>query len=48
LDLTEGNVRAVRDLSRHARLETLQRYDDNRKDFQGAVSDKLSDLFGDR
>src|SRR5205823_5058434 len=38
LDLTGGNVRAVRDLSRHARLETLQHYDDNRKDFQGSVS----------
>jgi integrase/recombinase XerC len=45
LDLTGGNVRAVRDLSRHARLETLQRYDDNRRDFQGSVSEKLSDLF---
>jgi integrase/recombinase XerC len=45
LDLTDGNVRAVRDLSRHARLETLQRYDDNRRNFQGSVSDRLSDLF---
>lgn len=45
LDLTDGNVRAVRDLSRHARLETLQRYDDNRRNFQGSVSEKLSDLF---
>lgn len=45
LDLTDGNVRAVRDLSRHARLETLQRYDDNRKNFQGSVSEKLSNLF---
>jgi integrase/recombinase XerC len=45
LDLTNGNVRAVRDLSRHARLETLQRYDDNRQDFQGNMSAKLSDLF---
>lgn len=45
LDLTGGNVRAVRDLSRHARLETLQRYDDNRRNFQGGVSDQLSDLF---
>jgi integrase/recombinase XerC len=47
LDLTDGNVRAVRDLSRHARLETLQRYDDNRRNFQGSVSDRLSDLFGE-
>lgn len=45
LDLTDGNVRAVRDLSRHARLETLQRYDDNRKNFQGSVSERLSNLF---
>jgi integrase/recombinase XerC len=47
LDLTDGNVRAVRDLSRHARMETLQRYDDNRQNLQGGVSEKLSDLFGD-
>jgi integrase/recombinase XerC len=47
LDLTGGNVRAVRDLSRHARLETLQRYDDNRRNFQGSVSEKLSDLFNE-
>lgn len=47
LDVTDGNVRAVRDLSRHARIETLQRYDDNRRDFQGSVSEKLSDLFGE-
>jgi integrase/recombinase XerC len=47
LDLTDGNVRAVRDLSRHARLETLQRYDDNRRNFQGGVSDQLAELFGD-
>lgn len=45
LDLTNGNVRAVRDLSRHARLETLQRYDDNRQDFQGSMSNQLSNLF---
>lgn len=45
LDLTDGNVRAVRDLSRHARLETLQRYDDNRRNFQGSVTDRLSELY---
>lgn len=45
LDLTDGNVRAVRDLSRHARLETLQRYDDNRRNFQGSVTDRLSNLY---
>jgi integrase/recombinase XerC len=45
LDITGGDVRAVRDLSRHARLETLQRYDDNRRNFQGAVSEQLSEMF---
>ena len=46
LDATDGDVRRVQKLSRHARLETLQRYDDNRTDFQGEVTDVLSDLLG--
>ena len=39
-------VRRVQKLSRHARLETLQRYDDNRADHQGDVTGVLSALLG--
>ena len=38
LDLTNGNVRAVRSFSRHARLDTLNLYDDRRTDLAGAVA----------
>jgi integrase/recombinase XerC len=44
LDASGGDVRRVQQLSRHARLETLQRYDDNRTDLQGAVTRLLSEL----
>jgi integrase/recombinase XerC len=44
LDATNGNVRAVQRLSRHAKLETLQRYDDNRADLQGGVTELLAEL----
>lgn len=44
LDATGGDVRTVQRLSRHARLETLLRYDDNRSDLQGAVTTLLSAL----
>lgn len=47
LDATDGNVRQVQKLSRHARLETLLRYDDNRQDMQGEVSRRLSALLED-
>lgn len=46
LDATNGDVRRVQRLSRHAKLETLQRYDDNRSDLQGEVSGILSGLLG--
>jgi integrase/recombinase XerC len=46
LDATGGDVRRVQRLSRHARLETLQRYDDNREDLQGEVTGVLSGLLG--
>jgi integrase/recombinase XerC len=46
LDATGGDVRKVQRFSRHAKLETLQRYDDNRADFQGQVSRQLSGLLG--
>jgi integrase/recombinase XerC len=44
LDATDGNVRKVQKLSRHANLNTLMIYDDNRQNIQGELSDLLSDL----
>lgn len=44
LDSTQGDVRRVQRLSRHAKLDTLILYDDNRQDLQGDVSQVLSDL----
>jgi integrase/recombinase XerC len=41
LDLTNGNAREVRKFSRHAKLETVMRYDDNREDVAGDISRKL-------
>lgn len=38
LELTDGNVRAVRRFSRHAKLDTLNVYDDNRSDLGGDVA----------
>lgn len=42
LDETGGDVRAVQRFSRHAKLDTLCVYDDNRRDLAGAVADKVS------
>jgi integrase/recombinase XerC len=44
LDATGGDVRKVQKLSRHAKVETLMRYDDNRADVQGEMSSLLSGL----
>jgi integrase/recombinase XerC len=44
LDATDGNVRKVQKLSRHANLDTLMRYDDNRRKDQLEVSELLDDL----
>jgi integrase/recombinase XerC len=44
LDATNGDVRRVQKLSRHADLNTLMIYDDNRQDVQGELSDLLSEL----
>jgi integrase/recombinase XerC len=44
LDATGGDVRKVQKLSRHADLNTLMIYDDNRKDVQGEISDLLAGL----
>ena len=38
LDATGGNVRAVQRFSRHAKLDTLLTYDDNRRDLGGDVA----------
>ncbi len=44
LDKTGGDVRRVQKLSRHVKIETLIRYDDNRTDFQGEITTLLGDL----
>ena len=44
LDASEGNVRKVQKLSRHADLRTLTVYDDNRTDAQGEMTGLLSGL----
>lgn len=44
LDATNGNVRAVQRFSRHAKMETVMVYDDNRRNLQGEVTGLLSDL----
>lgn len=42
LDLSNGNIRRVQRFSRHAKIETLQIYDDNRQNFQGEITELLS------
>ncbi len=44
LDATNGDVRKVQKLSRHANLNTLMIYDDNRVNHQGEVTDLLDGL----
>ncbi|MUH00329.1 tyrosine-type recombinase/integrase [Scytonema sp. UIC 10036] len=44
LDSTGGNVRKVQKLSRHSKIETLMRYDDNRQRVQGEMTDLLDNL----
>jgi integrase/recombinase XerC len=46
LDLAGGDVRKVRRFSRHAKLETLLRYDDNRRDEAGAIAHLLGEDSG--
>lgn len=43
LDLAGGDVRRVRRFSRHAKVETLLRYDDNRVDEAGAIARLLGE-----
>jgi integrase/recombinase XerC len=42
LDLTGGDVRSVRKFSRHAKLDTLMVYDDNRTDLAGEIARRLA------
>jgi integrase/recombinase XerC len=44
LDATNGNVRKVQKLSRHATLDTLMVYDDNRQQDQLEISTLLADM----
>lgn len=44
LDASGGDVRSAAGLSRHANLNTLTRYDDNRHKYQGKASAVLEDL----
>ena len=43
LDLTGGDVRRVRRFTRHASLDVLTVYDDNRQDFGGQLAELLGD-----
>jgi integrase/recombinase XerC len=43
LDLAHGDVRKVKRFSRHAKLETLLRYDDNRRDEAGVIAKLLGE-----
>lgn len=44
LDATNGNIRKVQKLSRHANINTLMTYDDNRTNYQEEMSQLLDDL----
>ncbi len=44
LDATEGDVRKVQKLSRHANLNTLMIYDDNRTNAQKDITDLLDGM----
>jgi integrase/recombinase XerC len=45
LDETNGDVRSVMSFSRHAKAETVLRYDDNRRDVGGRIADRLSAIW---
>ncbi|MEC4813357.1 MAG: tyrosine-type recombinase/integrase [Scytonema sp. PMC 1069.18] len=44
LDQNNGNYRATQRFSRHAQVQTVLKYDDNRQKLQKQMSDKISDL----
>lgn len=44
LDKNNGNYRATQKFSRHAKADTVIKYDDNRQKLQKAMTDILADL----
>lgn len=42
LERTNGNISKVARYSRHASIETVKRYDDNRRDVAGEVAELVS------
>jgi len=44
LDLNNGNYRATQRFSRHAQVQTVLKYDDNRQNLQKQMSDSISEL----
>jgi integrase/recombinase XerC len=46
LELTGGNVRQVREFSRHASVQTVLKYDDNRQDRAGQLAGRLAEDMG--
>jgi integrase/recombinase XerC len=44
LDKNNGNYRATQRFSRHAKPDTVMKYDDNRSKLQKAMTDILADL----
>ncbi len=48
LDITKGDVRAVRKFSRHKNIQTLMVYDDSREDMGGQIARKISEKTAER
>jgi integrase/recombinase XerC len=46
LDAFNGDYRKTRAFSRHASLDTVRRYDDNRADHAGQVAQALDAILG--
>jgi hypothetical protein len=44
--ITGGNVRQVREFSRHASVQTVLKYDHNRQDRAGQLAGRLADDMG--
>jgi integrase/recombinase XerC len=44
LDKNNGNYRATQRFSRHAKPDTVMKYDDNRQQLQKEMTDILADL----
>jgi len=43
LDLSNGDVRSVQQFSRHAKVETVLKYDDNRRDLRGELAKRVAE-----